>query len=150
MALHAAKTAVTNPEDCLAINPRFDPPATVSDEEKPFYEATLWDCEQGYHVARKAAVAAHDYMSFVRYFNSRDTSKVRAAEHAYAQLVLATVGLQNKMEEWGAPTMWTDGIVDEEGYVTIWNAGQEEIYAWQGGEMDEIKVDENGIGMRNA
>lgn len=148
MSNHTAKTPVTNPEDCLFLVTRFAPQERISDEEEPYHKAAQWDYEQGFGKAIAAAKAAGEYMEFARYFNHR--SAIDSAERVYAQLVLATVNLQNKMEEWGAPTMWTDGEVDNEGYVAIWNAGREEIDAWQGGEVDYIKVDQNGLGMRNA
>lgn len=149
MALHAAKKPVTNPEDCLLLVTQFEPKGMISDEEYPHHQSTQWELEQGYGKALAAAKAAYEYMEFCRYFHAR-TDAETAAERIYAQLVLAAVNLQGRMEEWGMPTMWTDGEVDNDGFVTIWNAGREEIDAWQGGEVDYIRVDEHGIGMRNA
>lgn len=149
MSLHTAKTPTTNPNDCLLLVAQFTPREMISDEEEPYHNAAQWDLEQGFAKVMAAARAAGEYMEFCRYFNSRSDLEL-AAERAYAQLVLSAVNIQNRMEEWGAPTMWTDGEVDEAGFVTVWNDGRNEIQAWQGGEVDHIKVDENGLGMRDA
>jgi hypothetical protein len=148
-AAHAAKRPTTNHEDCLLLVPQFTPQERIADEEEPYHQEAQWTFQQGLDHAIIAAQAANDYMRYTRYAH-RNTQLELAAERNYASLVLACVYLQNKVEEWGAPTMWTDGEVDEDGFVTIWNDGANELECWQGGEMDQVSVNENGIGMRNA
>ena len=57
MSLHAAKTPVTNPEDCLALVPQHEV-LPVADEEESHHKEALWDYEQGYKAAIAAAKAA--------------------------------------------------------------------------------------------
>ncbi len=155
MSKHAEKTNPADRANAFMALPPFEPvdikhPVGSEEyrEELAHHEEAQHYLAQGYEAVMEAAKAAHKYMNYAR-FNHRNTQLELAAEQNYAGLVLAALSLQCQSEEWGYPTSWTDGIPDEEGYIRVYNAGREEIYAWQGGEMDEVKVDENGIGMRN-
>ncbi|QPX62580.1 hypothetical protein SEA_WOLLYPOG_28 [Arthrobacter phage Wollypog] len=156
MSKHAAKINPADPKNALCSVPRFEPQsidAPVGSEEYnealKYHESAQWDVTQGFETVLEAAKKANDYMRYARY-NHRNTQLELAAEQNYASLVLSALYLQCRMEEWGMPTSWTDGVVDEDGFVRVYNAGSEEIQCWQGGDMDEIRVDEHGIGMRNA
>lgn len=68
---------------------------------------------------------------------------------AYATYVMTALWLQASTEEWGMPTSWTDGVVDNDGWIAVHNAGKEENTNWQGEDVDYFRIDETGLTIKS-
>jgi hypothetical protein len=143
---HRAAANYSDKSMALVVLPAFYPVERPEDEEAlGYWKEVQYQIERAYTEACKAAEAAMTALRDARFLGVNES----ICEQMYALAVMNAMHFQAAVDEWSYPTCWTDGKVDEDGYIRVWNDGaKEDPQMWQGDDMNEVKCDINGMGMK--